>query len=275
MKFGLIGEKLSHSLSPEIHKKIFENLKIFGDYSLIELKESEILDFFRDRSKKYSGFNVTIPYKVKLMDFMEEISDEAREIGAINTIFQKNGKFYGYNTDYFGYKRTLEENNIDIKGKDITILGAGGASRAVLKYSFDEGVKNILIVVRNIEKAKKELDSLLKNRDNIEFLNFEEFEERKEKGYLIVNCTPVGMFPNILNSPVGKESLEKYENLVDLIYNPKETLFLKYGKELGKKSVNGLFMLVAQAVASQEIWQDKKIDNSVVKNIVSDLEEKF
>lgn len=275
MKFGLIGEKLSHSLSPEIHKKIFENLKISGDYSLIELKESEILDFFRDRSMEYRGFNVTIPYKVKLMDFMEEISDEAREIGAINTIFQKNGKFYGYNTDYFGYKRTLEENNIDIKDKDITILGAGGASRAVLKYSFDEGVKNILIVARNIEKAKKELDSLLKNRDNIEFLNFEEFEKRKEKGYLIVNCTPVGMFPNILNSPVSKESLENYENLVDLIYNPKETLFLKYGKELGKKSVNGLFMLVAQAVASQEIWQDKKIGNSVVKNIVSDLEEKF
>ncbi|WP_367181867.1 shikimate dehydrogenase, partial [Fusobacterium sp.] len=182
MKFGLIGEKLSHSLSPEIHKKIFENLKISGDYSLIELKESEILDFFRDRSMEYSGFNVTIPYKVKLMDFMEEISDEAREIGAINTIFQKNGKFYGYNTDYFGYKRTLEENNIDIKGKDITILGAGGASRAVLKYSFDEGIKNILIVARNIEKAKKELDSFLKNRDNIEFLNFEEFEKRKEKG---------------------------------------------------------------------------------------------
>ena len=275
MKFGLIGEKLSHSLSPEIHKKIFENLKIFGNYSLIELKESEILDFFRDKSKEYKGFNVTIPYKVKLMDFMEEISDEAREIGAINTIFQKKGKFYGYNTDYFGYKRTLEENNIDIKDKDITILGAGGASRAVLKYSFDEGVKNILIVARNIEKAKKELDSLLKNRNNIEFLNFEEFEKRKEKGYLIVNCTPVGMFPNILNSPISKESLKNYENLVDLIYNPKETLFLKYGKELGKKSVNGLFMLVAQAVASQEIWQDKKIGNSVVKNIVSDLEEKF
>ena len=275
MKFGLIGEKLSHSLSPEIHKKIFENLKIFGNYSLIELKENKILDFFRDKSKEYRGFNVTIPYKVKLMDFMEEISDEAREIGAINTIFQKNGKFYGYNTDYFGYKRTLKENNIDIKGKDITILGAGGASRAVLKYSFDEGVKNILIVARNIEKAKRELDSLLKNRDNIEFLNFEEFEKRKEKGYLIVNCTPVGMFPNTLNSPISKESLENYENLVDLIYNPKETLFLKYGKELGKKSVNGLFMLVAQAVASQEIWQDKKIGNSVVKNIVSDLEEKF
>ena len=275
MKFGLIGEKLSHSLSPEIHKKIFESLKIYGNYSLIELKENEILDFFRDKSKEYKGFNVTIPYKVKLMDFMEEISDEAREIGAINTIFQKNGKFYGYNTDYFGYKRTLEENNIDIKGKDITILGAGGASRAVLKYSFDEGVKNILIVARNIEKAKKELDSLLKNRNNIEFLNFEEFEKRKEKGYLIVNCTPVGMFPNTLNSPISKESLKNYENLVDLIYNPKETLFLKYGKELGKKSVNGLFMLVAQAVASQEIWQDKKIGNSVVKNIVSDLEEKF
>lgn len=270
IKFGLLGKKLGHSISPKIHKEIFKNLNIDEDYLLVELDENKIESFFRNELKNYKGLNVTIPYKIKAMDFMDEISKEAREIGAINTIFQKDGKLYGYNTDYFGFKRMLEENKIFVNGKDCVVLGAGGGARAVIKYLIDENVKNILIVVRNLEKAKKELEDLVKDRDNISFMDFKNFEERDNKGYLIVNCTPVGMYPNIDDSPISEKVSKKYENSVDLIYNPSETKFLKFAKNSGKKAVNGLYMLVAQAVEAEEIWQGKKIDNEVIKNIMKE-----
>ena len=266
----MLGKKLGHSISPKIHKEIFKNLNIDEDYSLIELDENQIESFFKNEIKNYRGLNVTIPYKIKVMEFMDEISKEASEIGAINTIFQKDGKLYGYNTDYFGFKRMLEENKIFINGKNSVVLGAGGGARAVIKYLIDENAKNILIVVRNLEKAKKELKDLVKDRKNISFMDFESFEKREEEGYLIVNCTPVGMYPNIDSSPISKEVSKKYENSVDLIYNPSETKFLKFVRENGKKSVNGLYMLVAQAVEAEEIWQKRKISNEVIKNIIKE-----
>lgn len=270
IKFGLLGKKLGHSISPKIHKEIFKNLNIDENYSLIELDENQIESFFKNEIKNYRGLNVTIPYKIKVMEFMDEISKEAREIGAINTIFQKNGKLYGYNTDYFGFKRMLEENKIFVNEKNSVVLGAGGGARAVIKYLIDENDKNILIVARNIEKAKKELADLVKNKNNISFMDFESFEKREEEGYLIVNCTPVGMYPNIDDSPISKEVSKKYENSIDLIYNPSETKFLSFARENGKKFVNGLYMLVAQAVEAEEIWQERKIDNEVIKNIMKE-----
>ena len=270
IKFGLLGKKLGHSISPKIHKEIFKNLNIDEDYSLIELDENQIESFFKNEIKNYRGLNVTIPYKIKVMEFMDEISKEARDIGAINTIFQKDGKLYGYNTDYFGFKRMLEENKIFVSGKNSVVLGAGGGARAVIKYLIDKNAKNILIVVRNLEKAKKELEDLVKDRKNISFMDFENFEKREEEGYLIVNCTPVGMYPNIDDSLISKNVSKKYENSVDLIYNPSETKFLRFARENEKKSVNGLYMLIAQAVEAEEIWQERKIDNEVIKNIIKE-----
>lgn len=275
IKFGLLGKKLGHSISPKIHKEIFRNLNIDEDYSLIELDENQIESFFKNEIKNYRGLNVTIPYKIKVMEFMDEISREARDIGAINTIFQKNGKLYGYNTDYFGFKRMLEENKIFVNGKNSVVLGAGGGARAVIKYLIDENVKNILIVARNLEKAKRELSDLVKDRDNIKFMDFKSFEKREEKGYLIVNCTPVGMYPNIDDSPISKKVSKKYENSVDLIYNPSETKFLKFARENEKKSVNGLYMLIAQAVEAEEIWQERKIDNKIIEKIMQDIKKCF
>lgn len=275
IKFALLGKKLGHSISPVIHKKIFENLKIDEDYSLIELDENRVESFFENEIKNYKGLNVTIPYKIKVMDFMDEVSHEAREIGAINTIFHKNGKLFGYNTDYFGFKKMLEENKIFVCQKNITVLGAGGGARAVIKYLLDENSKNILIVARNIEKTKKELHSLIKGRENINFMDFENFEKTSEGGYLIINCTPIGMYPNIDDSPISKKISEKYENSVDLIYNPYETKFLRFAKESGKKAVNGLYMLVAQAVKAEEIWQEKEIENKIIENVSEDLKKIF
>ena len=271
IKFGLLGKKLGHSMSPIIHNKVFESLKINGSYLLIERDENQIDNFFKEDIKKYKGLNVTIPYKIKAMEFMDWISPEALEIGAINTIFQNNGKFYGYNTDYFGFKRMLEENKIFVNGKNVVVLGAGGGARAVIKYLIDENTKNILIVVRNLEKAKKELLTLVKDKENINFMSFEDFEKQEEKGFLIVNCTPVGMYPNIDASPISEKVSKKYENSVDLIYNPNETKFLSFAKNSGKKAVNGLYMLIAQGVAAEEFWQEKKIDNEIIKNIMEEL----
>ncbi|WP_027129047.1 shikimate dehydrogenase [Fusobacterium perfoetens] len=270
-KLGLIGEKLPHSLSPKLHKEIFKNLDIQGDYSLIELKENQLEKFLTKDIYSYLGVNITIPYKIKSMDFVE-VSKEAQEIGAINTILVKDGKLFGYNTDYFGFKRMLEENNIFVDGKDTFILGAGGGARAVIKYFLDRDVKSITIVVRNIQKAKIQLDSLIKNKENIEIIDFKTLEYGNYNGYIVVNCTPVGMYPNVENSPITKEVSKNFENSVDLIYNPLETKFLKFARENNKNSLNGMYMLIAQGVASEEIWNNINISKEVIEKIIKSFE---
>lgn len=266
-KLGLIGEKLGHSLSPQLHKEILKNLNLQYDYSLIELKENQLEEFLKKDIYNYLGVNITIPYKLKSMKFVE-VSKEAQEIGAINTIFVKDNKLFGYNTDYFGFKRMLEENNIFIQKQDTFILGAGGGARAVIKYFLDKNVKSITIVVRNIQKAKIQLNSLIKDRKNINFIDFDTLEKGNYKGYIIVNCTPVGMYPNVDVSPITKNTSKNFENSVDLIYNPLETKFLKFARENNKNSLNGMYMLVAQGVASEEIWHNTVISRDIIKKII-------
>lgn len=269
-QLGLIGKKLTHSFSPQLHKEIFKHLNIQCDYSLIELEESELEKFLIKDIYSYLGVNITIPYKVKSMKFTE-ISKEAQEIGAINTIFVNNNKLFGYNTDYFGFKRMLEDNNIFVDKKDTFILGAGGGARAVIKYFLDRNVKSITIVVRNIEKAKIQLKSIIKNKKNINIIDFTTLENGNYKGYIIVNCTPIGMYPNIDTSPITENCSKNFENSIDLIYNPVETKFLKFAKENNKNALNGIYMLVAQGIASEEIWHNINISKEITEKIVKNF----
>lgn len=257
--YGLLGEKLSHSLSPEIHSEILKSLNKKGAYKLFEI-ESDSLENFTEALKllKVKGCNVTIPYKKSVMKYIDVISEEANKIGAVNTIFFKDGKLYGYNTDYFGFGYMLKISGIDVKDKVAVILGNGGASRAVLHYLLDNEVRQIYIVSRNPNKEVTEFE-------NTKVISYEELNSLS--GDILINSTPVGMYPNTENSPVSKEILKKFNSLVDLIYNPMETKFLSYGKELNKQIVGGLYMLVGQAVKAQEIWQDTVISDSVIEKI--------
>lgn len=148
MKLGLIGEKLGHSLSPEIHQKIFEKLGICGTYNPLPIARMNLKDTVETLLESMDGFNVTIPYKTDIMPFLDEISPEARTIGAVNTVAVHDGKRYGYNTDYDGFARTLDKIAADVKGEKVLVMGHGGASRAVVQCLHDRGAGAILIVSR-------------------------------------------------------------------------------------------------------------------------------
>lgn len=260
--YGLIGEKLSHSVSPEIHYEILKKSNIQGNYSLYEIPKEEIhkvVDSFKLLG--YKGVNVTIPYKLDIMEYLDEVSDEAKQIGAVNTLYFKDGKALGYNTDYYGFGMMLEANDIDVKGKKVLLLGNGGATKSVIKYLEDNDALNIYIASRSGSDKVNE-----NSQDKIKLISYDEIKNISD-GYLVVNGTPVGMYPKVGVSPINEEDVKRFKVAVDLIYNPLETEILKLARENGLKSVNGLYMLVGQAVKAQEIWNDIKLAKSDVDEI--------
>lgn len=265
--YGLLGEKLGHSLSPIIHKKIFEKLNIEGAYKLFPIPKEEIHKVGESiKLLGIKGVNVTIPYKQEIMKQLSYISDEAKKIGAVNTVLLKDGELYGYNSDYFGFGKMLEINNIEVKEKIAVVLGYGGAAKAVITYLLDNNVNKLYVVSRD-KSPKEGLDS------RAILIDYEDI--KNIKGDILVNTTPVGMYPNIGKSPVEEDVVNNFSALVDLIYNPKETEFLRLGNLLGKKTCGGLYMLVGQAIKSQEIWQNMSIDEKILNEIYEELNKEF
>lgn len=273
MKFGLIGEKLSHSQSPTIHSKIFERIGTNGSYDLIEMNRNDIPSELRRLKKEgYIGLNVTIPYKVDVMPFLDDIAHEAQVIGAINTIYMTAEGNFGYNTDYYGFGRSLDHADIVVENKDCVVLGTGGAARAIVKSLYDKGAKTITIVSRHPDEKAEFGKFAEKLKGTI--ITYEELEKRGH-GDVLVNCTPVGMYPNMNESPISEAITAQYTAVVDLIYNPKDTLILQYAKKHGIKTLNGMYMLVAQAVDAEEIWQEQKIKASVIEGIAKEMEKQY
>ena len=265
--FGLIGKKLGHSLSPEIHEKIFEGLNIKGNYSLYELDEDSVIKGIESfKLLGYKGVNVTIPYKEEVIKALDYISEDAKNIGAVNTIAFKNGRLEGYNTDYYGFGMLLEENNIVVKDKKIVVLGNGGASKAVIQYLKDEKAKDIYLVSRRCKESEE--------INGVHIINYEMLENL-DGGDVIVNCTPVGMYPNVKGTPVRESIIRGFNAAVDLVYNPMETEFLALGRKNGLNTANGLLMLVGQAVKAEEIWNDVSIDKDTIIKVYKFLINNF
>lgn len=267
--FGLIGSRLGHSLSPQIHQLIFEELGIEGTYDLMEIAPEELSAGVHGLRGKYGGVNVTIPHKINVMASVTTLSMAAQCIGAVNTIhFCCNGAIRGYNTDYIGFGRLLEHNGIEVKNKSVAVLGTGGVARAVLQYLIDHEVAQLFLVSRKPQSVAPYMKTLCSSVPT-EFVNYLHLQHRT--GDLLVNCTPVGMYPKVDASPVNLTTMEHFAAAVDLIYNPARTLFLQQAEQLGKPAVNGLFMLVAQAVASEEIWLQREISSDVVFNVAAKI----
>ncbi|WP_460293409.1 shikimate dehydrogenase [Clostridium tertium] len=265
--YGLLGEKLSHSLSPEIHSELLKAINKDGAYKLFEIEKDRLEDFTEAlKLLKIKGANVTIPYKKDIMKYIDRISEEAEKIGAINTISLENGKLYGHNTDYYGFGYMLKVNNISIKGKSAVILGNGGACRAVVHYLLDNNISDIKIVSRKPNKEEF-------NLQNVDVITYEEL--KNISGDILINSTPVGMHPNINVSPVTEDIIRNFDALVDLIYNPMETKFVNIGNSLSKKTTSGLYMLIGQAAKAQEIWNGVSIDEEIIKEIYEKLKLHF
>ena len=246
MKFGLIGKKLGHSFSPKIHK-------FLGDYDYIlkEIPENELKDFFD--KKDFLGLNVTIPYKEKVMEFLSVVDKKALEIGAVNTVVNKNGVLYGYNTDYFGLKYLLEINDISVKGKKVAILGSGGASKMAFVLLHDLGAESVITVSRS---------------GQYNYGNQSEYKDVE----IIINASPVGMYPNNGECLMDLNLFENLQAVVDLVYNPFVTELMLLASKRGIKSVNGLSMLVAQALKASELFFDKEIDKNKISDIQKSIE---
>lgn len=248
-RYCVIGEKLTHTLSPSLHNHFFDCTNIKGTYDVVEISKDDIKSA-KSRLLEFDGINVTIPYKQEVIHFLDDISPEAKAIGAVNTIKNIDGKLYGYNTDPFGFGAMLEYNQVEVKDKVCVILGSGGASKAVKYHLQTSGAKRVYIVSRKADNDKIDYDDLA-----------------KLQGDILINATPIGMYPNTQACPVNDNVLNNFECIVDIVYNPLYSELLKRAVALNKKAVGGLYMLVAQAVKSQSIWQGKIFDAQLIKSV--------
>lgn len=231
-KYYLLGEKLSHSYSAVIHS-------FFGlDYSLRELPPEKLSEFVK--SRKFDGLNVTIPYKKSIVPLLDEVDGIAEKTGAVNTVLNKNGKLIGYNTDYYGMKYALEAAKITLKGKNVLVLGSGGAGIVAEKLAIDEGAASVEIVSRNGK------------------LNYENIYDR-EKTQVIINATPVGTFPFADGAACDVSRFKNLEGAFDCVYNPFRSKFVLDAEKIGARACGGLTMLVAQAVYSEKIWGETTV----------------
>ena len=249
MEFGLLGEHLPHSFSKIIHNEIG-----LYDYDLNELNPNGFDEFMK--SKNFLGINITIPYKQRAMSFCDFIDEKAKNIGAVNTVINKNGILYGYNTDYFGLKLLAINNGITVENKKVLILGNGGASKAAIAVAKDLKAKEIIIA------HYKNADGVISYDDAISYHNDAE---------IIINTTPVGMYPNNDGKIIDLCNFKNLSGVIDVIYNPINTNLILQAKELGVKAVGGLYMLVAQAVCASELFLDKNGISEKLDEIYSKL----
>ena len=236
MKYGCIGEHLKHSFSKEIHNALTDY-----EYEIREIP-GESLDAFM-RVKDFLAINVTIPYKELVMPYMDYIDGHAQEIGSVNTVVNRDGRLYGYNTDFYGMSSLIEHAKIEIKDKKVVILGTGGTSKTARAVSKALLAKEIITVSRKAREGCITYGELYRNHSDAE---------------VIINTTPVGMFPNIFDFPVDISGFNNLVGVIDAVYNPLRTPLILAAKEKGISAEGGLYMLVKQAVRASEIFIDTK-----------------
>ncbi len=258
MKLALIGRKLSHSYSAVIHDLFFKLTGIAGTYDLIEVPSPGLLgnklDYFENAG--FNGINVTIPYKQDILKFMDVVGREVEKLQAANTILFSGGKRYAYNTDYFGFKRTLEINEIEPSGGKWLVLGYGGGAKSVIAVLRDMGAETVITASTS--------------RKGPGFISYSHINELRDFSG-VVNTTPLGMYPDIGSSPVAGDDIRHFKTAVDIVYNPLKTKFLGIADKEGLKTVSGLYMLVAQAVKAQEIWNSSKFGDDVINEIYKEV----
>lgn len=249
MKYGLIGEKLGHSFSPDIHKRLATS-----DYTLKEIPREALGEFLT--KKEFKAVNVTIPYKQDVIPYLHYISDAARDIGAVNVIVNKDGLLYGYNTDFYGLKALVLKTAGDISGKRVLILGTGGTSRTALAVAKALGASRVDRVGRTAKEG---------------CVTYPFAYEHLSDSEIIINTTPVGMYPECDAAPVDINIFPNLQGVVDVVFNPISTNLVLSARAKGIPAMGGLYMLVYQAVAASELFADVKYDQSIIDDIYREL----
>ena len=249
MKYGLIGEHLSHSFSKPIHEQIGGYV-----YEIKEIEPENVEAFMK--AKEFSGINVTIPYKEKVIPYIDVIDESAKKIGAVNTVVNRRGRLYGYNTDFTGMLALIKRADIDVENKKVLIIGTGGTSKTATAVVNHLGAREIIYVSHSrVEGA----------------YTYEEIYENHLDTQVIFNTSPVGMFPRNELIPIDLDRFENIEGLIDVVYNPIRTALVLKAKEKGIKSEGGLYMLGAQAVYAYEHFSGRSVDKSLCDRVFNNI----
>lgn len=249
MEYGLIGKTLKHSFSKEIHEKLGY------EYTLTELLPDELDEFFRQ--KNFNGINVTIPYKESVIKYLDEIDENAQKIDACNTVVNINGKLCGYNTDFLAAKSLIERQGVPVKGEKAIILGTGGTSKTYYHVLKSLEVGEIYKVSRHPEGDE---------------ISYSDAYEKHSDASIIVNTTPVGMYPDTDSMPIDVSKFKNLSLVADAVYNPLRTKLVLTAQALSAKAVGGLYMLAAQGVYASELFGKCKASNELIDKIYSSLE---
>ena len=249
MKYGVIGEKLGHSFSKEIHAHLADY-----EYKICEIPREDLKEFFLKR--EFCAINVTIPYKKEVIPHLDVVSDIAKELDSVNTIVNKNGVLYGYNTDYYGLKMLILRNGVDAKDKKVLVLGTGGTSRTAALVAKHLGAREIYLVSRQAKDGA---------------IDYAEAERVHSDADVIINATPCGMYPNNYASPLDLDKFPKASAVIDAIFNPLKSELVLDAKERGLVGDGGLFMLVAQAVYAVEFFLDTKIPKEKIESVFNKI----
>lgn len=249
MQYGLVGKKLAHSFSKELHNRLFDY-----QYDLVELSAEEFGEFMQKRD--FKGINVTIPYKQDVIPYLDFVSKQAEAIGAVNTVVNKDGKLYGYNTDFAGMRALFEKNGIEINGKKVLILGSGGTSKTADYVAKSLGAAEIYRVSRT-------------GRDG--GITYEQAYENHTDAQIIINTTPCGMYPNAGERPIDISHFENLCGVVDAIYNPLRSQLVLDASARGIPACGGLYMLIAQGVFAAEHFLDIKTEKALIDDVFSQI----
>lgn len=266
--FGVIGDPIAHSMSPLMHNDLFQLYKLDAHYFPFHVKKENLASAINGlKVLGVSGFNVTVPHKVEVMSLLDEIDPLAKAIGAVNTVVNENGKLIGYNTDGNGYVRALTNYVSNIEDKQMLMIGAGGAARALFFSLASAGVKRIDIANRTVAKA----DALIEecpNQIDAKAMTMQEAENAIGEYDVIIQTTSIGMSPKTEERPLNPERLKMGAFVSDIIYNPLETRILTEAKQRGATIQNGLDMFVFQGALAFELWTGIFPDTERMKHIV-------
>lgn len=258
MKFAVIGDPLRQSVSDFMHEWIYEQLGLEATYKKIKVDEAGLERWVGlPSAKKLDGFNVTLPHKSAIIPYLDEINDRTAPIGAVNCVRRHDGKLTGYNTDWYGFVKSIEAANVDLGGKKVVVLGSGGAARAITFGLARMGVAQTTLIARDPERAKVMIKELSESTEGMQLTGCAwdgSAVEPIEDAYCLVNCTPIGMKPNHRESPLDADILESIEVVVDTIFNPLNTRLLSEAIFSDCQTVSGLDMYLYQAMASVDIW---------------------
>ena len=258
MKFAVIGDPLRQSVSDFMHEWIYEKLGLEGEYKKIKVAQGGLERWVGlPSARKLDGFNVTIPHKSDIIPFLDKINDRTAPIGAVNCVRRHDGKLTGYNTDWYGFVKSLEAADVDLTGKKVVVLGSGGAARAITFGLARAGAGKTTVIARDPNRAKDLIKDMKASSEGMQLAGCawdETAIKPIEDAYCLVNCTPIGMKPKTRETPLDGDILASIDVVVDTIFNPLNTRLLSEAIFSDCQTVSGLDMYLYQAMASVDIW---------------------